>query len=141
MLTYEAHDIQSETEMGLTITAWRLRWHPQRYHRVEELALHVTRQSRPEILDREHRSFLVGGKDDADRRLGGAEVHRIGDKLVEQLKEDIGPDLAQDLTQLAGSIYAGLPVRGSDTGDYLVRNLVGLDPNQGVVAIAGPPTM
>jgi small ligand-binding sensory domain FIST len=35
----------------------------------------------------------------------------------------------------AGKILAGLPVRGSDTGDYVVRNLVGIDPRAKLVAI------
>ena len=30
----------------------------------------------------------------------------------------------------AGSIFAGLPVPGSDTGDYLVRNLMAIDPRR-----------
>ncbi|MEM7563416.1 MAG: FIST N-terminal domain-containing protein [Pseudomonadota bacterium] len=50
-------------------------------------------------------------------------------------KEDIGEVLAKDLQQVAGYIFAGLPVRGSDTGDYLVRNLAGIDVDQGLVAI------
>jgi len=49
--------------------------------------------------------------------------------------EDIGPELAQDLRRLGGVIFAGLPVAGSDTGDYLVRNLVGIDPRQGWIAL------
>ncbi len=49
--------------------------------------------------------------------------------------EDIGPALAQDLRRLGGVIFAGLPVAGSDTGDYLVRNLIGIDPRQGWVAL------
>jgi small ligand-binding sensory domain FIST len=54
---------------------------------------------------------------------------------LDVLKEDIGPDLAGDLTRIGGRIFAGLPIAGSDTGDYLVRNLVGLDPNRGLLAI------
>ena len=45
--------------------------------------------------------------------------------------EDIGPALARDLRRLGGLIFAGLPVAGSDTGDYLVRNLLGIDPGRG----------
>ena len=37
--------------------------------------------------------------------------------------------------ELGGRVFAGLPVAGNDTGDYLVRNLVGLDMDAGVVAI------
>ena len=35
----------------------------------------------------------------------------------------------------SGKILVGLPVRGSDTGDYVVRNLVGIDPRAKLVAI------
>ena len=49
--------------------------------------------------------------------------------------EDIGPALAQDLRRVGGLIFAGLPVAGSDTGDYLVRNLLAIDPGRGWVVI------
>jgi small ligand-binding sensory domain FIST len=49
--------------------------------------------------------------------------------------EDIGPDLAQDLRRLGGVVFVGLPVAGSDTGDYLVRNLMAIDPGRGWVVI------
>jgi small ligand-binding sensory domain FIST len=45
--------------------------------------------------------------------------------------EDIGPALASDLRRVGGLIFAGLPVTGSDTGDYLVRNLLAIDPERG----------
>jgi small ligand-binding sensory domain FIST len=32
-------------------------------------------------------------------------------------------------------VFAGLPIAGSDTGDYLVRNLVGIDPSNKLIAI------
>ncbi len=54
---------------------------------------------------------------------------------LDVLKEDIGEILARDLSRIGGTIFAGLPIAGSDTGDYLVRNLVGVDPNDGLVAI------
>jgi small ligand-binding sensory domain FIST len=54
---------------------------------------------------------------------------------LEVLKEDIGETLARDLNRLGGLIFAGLPISGSDTGDYLVRNLVGIDPARGLVVI------
>ncbi|MGD9617565.1 MAG: FIST C-terminal domain-containing protein [Alphaproteobacteria bacterium] len=50
--------------------------------------------------------------------------------------DDIGPELARDPRRLGGLIFAGLPVPGSDTGDYLVRNLMAIDPRQGWLAIA-----
>ena len=61
---------------------------------------------------------------------------RIDDRpALDVLKEDIGANLARDLNRLGGTIFAGLPVAGTDTGDYLVRNLVGIDPARGIVAI------
>jgi len=54
---------------------------------------------------------------------------------LEVLKADLGPQLAEDLSRIGGFIFAGLPIPGSDTGDYLVRNLVGIDPNRGLLAI------
>ncbi len=54
---------------------------------------------------------------------------------LEVLKEDIGAELAADLPGIGGLIFAALPIPGSDTGDYLVRNLVGLDPQRGLLAI------
>jgi small ligand-binding sensory domain FIST len=49
--------------------------------------------------------------------------------------EDIGPELTQDLRRVGGLIFAGLPVTGSDTGDYLVRNLVAIDAGRGWVIL------
>ncbi len=46
-------------------------------------------------------------------------------------RDDIGPQLAQDMRRLGGVVFAGLPVSGSDTGDYLVRNLLAIDPGRG----------
>ncbi len=54
-----------------------------------------------------------------------------GKPALTVFREDIGPELAQDLRHLGGVIFAGLPVAGSDTGDYLVRNLLAIDPGRG----------
>lgn len=54
---------------------------------------------------------------------------------LDVLKEDIGEILSRDLMRIGGYIFAGIPIPGSDTGDYLVRNLVGIDPQNGLVAI------
>ena len=58
-----------------------------------------------------------------------------GRPALEVFKEDIGEALARDLNRIGGQIFAGLPIAGSDTGDYLVRNLVGIDPANKLVAI------
>jgi small ligand-binding sensory domain FIST len=68
-----------------------------------------------------------------------AEKHRITDcehniinslddqPALDVLKQDVGEILARDLNRLAGYIFVGLPVQESDTDDYLVRNLIGID--------------
>jgi small ligand-binding sensory domain FIST len=50
--------------------------------------------------------------------------------------EDIGEALAADPARLGSRVFAGLPVKGSDTGDYLVRNLAGIDEESRALAIA-----
>lgn len=77
--------------------------------------------------------------------LGGVhEVTRAEDNIVIELDGRPAMDvfvetLAQagvsDLRDLAGSLHVALPITGSDTGDYLVRNLVGIDPDNGVFAV------
>ena len=49
--------------------------------------------------------------------------------------EDIGEELAEQIERIGGIVFAGLAIKGSDTGDYLVRNLVGIDPSNKLVAI------
>jgi len=58
-----------------------------------------------------------------------------GRAALDVFKEDIGESLARDLNRVGGHVFAGLPIAGSDTGDYLVRNLVGIDPANGLIAI------
>src|SRR3546814_5669372 len=63
-------------------------------------------------------------------------VKTIDDRpAVAVLREDIGELLARDLRRIGGYIFAGLPIAGSDTGDYLVRNFVGLDLERGWLQI------
>ncbi|MSO77895.1 MAG: histidine kinase [Alphaproteobacteria bacterium] len=58
-----------------------------------------------------------------------------GQPALDVLKADMGEILARDLGRAAAYIHAALPVPGSDTGDYLVRNLMGVDPRTRAVAI------
>jgi len=54
---------------------------------------------------------------------------------LDVLIEDVGEVIAKDLQRVAGYIFAGIPIRGSDTGDYMVRNLVGIDQTKKLIAI------
>jgi small ligand-binding sensory domain FIST len=58
-----------------------------------------------------------------------------GRPALEVLKEDIGAAPAQRLERIAGMIHVAFPVTGSDTGDYMVRNLIGIDPQRGWIAV------
>jgi small ligand-binding sensory domain FIST len=58
-----------------------------------------------------------------------------GRPALEVFLEDIGEQLAGEIERIGGHVFAGLPIKGSDTGDYLVRNLVGIDPSNKLVAI------
>jgi len=53
----------------------------------------------------------------------------------EVFREDIGELLARNLARIEGYVHAALPVAGSDTGDYTVRNLLGVYPEQGWISI------
>ena len=58
-----------------------------------------------------------------------------GRPALEVFQEDVGEKLGRDLNRIGGVVFAGLPIAGSDTGDYLVRNLVGIDPGNKMLAI------
>lgn len=50
--------------------------------------------------------------------------------------EDIAELLDEDPSHIGARAFVGLPVKGSDTGDYLVRNLAGIDQRNRLLAIA-----
>ena len=68
----------------------------------------------------------------ADRNLLLELDHR---PALDVFREDIGEVLAKDLHKIAGYIFAGLPIENSDTGDYLVRNIVGIDEQEKIIAV------
>ncbi len=58
-----------------------------------------------------------------------------GQSALDVLLTDLDPPMAEDLAETLLDIHAALPVEGSDTGDYLVRNLMGVGPEEGWLAI------
>jgi len=58
-----------------------------------------------------------------------------GEAALDVFKNDIGELLARDLRRVDGYIHAAFPVEGSDTGDYTVRNLQGIDVKRGWLAV------
>jgi len=62
-----------------------------------------------------------------------------GRPALEVFKEDVGKLLQGGSARALRSLHAALPVRGTDTGDYLVRNLMGIDAERGWLAIGEVP--
>jgi small ligand-binding sensory domain FIST len=63
-------------------------------------------------------------------------VHRLDDRpAMDVFVEELAAEGIDDPGLLSGSLHVGLPVSGSDMGDYLVRNLIGIEPNGGTVVI------
>jgi len=58
-----------------------------------------------------------------------------GKPALEALRSAAGTAVAGDLHKAAGVIHLALPVPGSDRTDYLVRSLLGIDPERGWLAV------
>src|SRR5260221_11435520 len=78
-------------------------------------------------IEQSHR--ITAAADNVSMALDGRQV-------LDVFREDIGELLSRDLRRVAGLIFAGMPVLGSDTGDYLVRNLVPIDVEHKWLAVA-----
>lgn len=64
-------------------------------------------------------------------------IMEIDDRpALDVLREEIGELLARDLRRIGGLIFAGFPIAASDTGDYLVRNLIAIDVAHRWIAVA-----
>ncbi|WP_193366889.1 FIST signal transduction protein [Pelagibius marinus] len=78
----------------------------------------------------------IGGEHEVTSVKGPGVVSALdGRPALDVLREDIGELLARDLRRIGGYIFAALPIAGSDTGDYLVRNLIGLDLDRGLLQV------
>jgi small ligand-binding sensory domain FIST len=55
---------------------------------------------------------------------------------LDVLREEVGAPVGADPRRWLANIHAAIPVAGSDRADYVVRNIVGIGPEHGVVAIA-----
>jgi small ligand-binding sensory domain FIST len=55
---------------------------------------------------------------------------------LDVLREEVGAPLGADPRSWLANIHAAIPVAGSDRPDYVVRNIVGIGPEHGLVAIA-----
>jgi len=55
---------------------------------------------------------------------------------LDVLTDDTGEVIARDWQQASDYIFAGLVNKNSDTGDYTIRQLIGVDPDNKFIAIA-----
>jgi len=77
----------------------------------------------------------IGPAHKVTRAEGNVLIELDEQPALDVFRGDIGDILARDLRRVSGYIFAALTVSGSDTGDYLVRNLMGVDHDNGLVAI------
>lgn len=64
-----------------------------------------------------------------------------GRPAIDVFKEDIGEMLARDLERAAGYVHVAFPVSGADTADYMVRDLMGIDPESGWLGVGSEITV
>ena len=77
----------------------------------------------------------IGPVHDITRAQDNVLYELNGRPALDVFKEDIGEVLARNLERVGGYIHAALPIAGSDTADYLVRNVMGIDPANGWLSI------
>jgi len=73
--------------------------------------------------------IVTGVKDQLLTEIGG-------EVPLKALLADLSATDESDLRRMLQSLHVGLPVAHSDTGDYVVRNIVGIDTDKGAIAIA-----
>ena len=79
---------------------------------------------------------LMGQKHQISEARGQVLARLDGRPALEVFNEEVGDILANDPQRAAGYIFAALPIHGSDTGDYLVRNIIGIDPEKNLLAVS-----
>lgn len=77
----------------------------------------------------------IGGKHVVTEAQRNILIRIDGRPALDVFFEEIGEILTRDLTKVAGYIFAALPIPGSDADDYLVRNLLGIDLKNRLLAI------
>jgi len=59
-----------------------------------------------------------------------------GQPALDVMKQDLNPENLAQLKAFAAEMQIGLPIPGSDTGDYLVRDFTGIDTREGLIGVA-----
>ena len=89
----------------------------------------------PVVTDHTQGCLPIGRKHSITEARNNIAISLDNEPALEVLKRDVGEVLSKDLSRLGGYIFAALPIHGSDTGDYLVRNLIGIDQEHNLVAV------
>jgi len=66
---------------------------------------------------------------------GNVLVQLDGQPALDVMKQDLKPENLAQLKAFAAEMQIGLPIPGSDTGDYLVRDFTGIDPREGLIGV------
>lgn len=77
----------------------------------------------------------IGGKHEITECQGNVAITIDERPAFDVFHEDVGDLIARDPHGSVGYVFAALPIKGSDTGDYLVRHLVGFDPEKKLLAV------
>jgi len=77
----------------------------------------------------------IGAKHEVTDCQDNIAVKLDGRPALDVFNEEVGELIARDPVRAGGYIMAGFPIKGSDTGDYLVRNILGVDTNRKLLAI------
>ncbi len=77
----------------------------------------------------------IGAKHEITDCQDNIVVKLDGRPALDVFNEEVGEVIARDPTRAGGYIMAGFPIKGSDTGDYLVRQIIGVDTGRKLLAI------
>jgi len=77
----------------------------------------------------------IGPMRPVTRSEGNVVIEIDGRPALEVLMEDGGAEIANDLRRIGGRIFLAKAVAGGGERDYLVRNLLAIDPQHGWVAV------
>jgi small ligand-binding sensory domain FIST len=86
------------------------------------------------ISDHSQGCVQIGEYHEITRAQRNLIIELDGRPALDVMLEDIGEVLARDLRRIAGFIFVGIPNVAAE-GDYLVRNLIGIDQQHGLLAI------
>jgi len=78
----------------------------------------------------------IGSQHSVSRSQGQILFSLDDQPALDVLREEVGAPVGADPRSWLANIHAAIPVAGSDRADYVVRNIVGIGPEDGLIAIA-----